>query len=124
MTPETACDARRQARLACAEHGVADGRCDDVVLVLSELLTNAVRHGIPPVTYTVAPDGPDIVVTVEDGDPSLPAVPAGGARPVRSSTSSAAADAESGRGLQIVAVLSRLWGCRATAAGKLVWARL
>lgn len=123
MTPESARAARRQARLACAEHGVADGRCDDVVLVLSELLGNAVRHGSPPVRYTVAPDGPDILVTVEDGHPSPPAglMDAG---PVTSSTSSAPADTESGRGLHIVAALSRTWGWRSTSAGKLIWARL
>lgn len=123
ITPEDARDARRQARLACTGNGVPDDRCDDIVLVLSELLGNAVRHGRPPVTYAVAPDGPDMLVTVEDGDPALPAVPAG-TGPERSSTSRAATDAESGRGLQIVAALSRLWGWRATSAGKLVWARL
>ncbi len=61
MAPENARDARRQVRLACAGHGVPDDRCDDVVLVLSELVGNAVRHDRPPVRYTVAPDGPDVL---------------------------------------------------------------
>lgn len=121
MTPETARDARRQARLACAEHGVPDSRCDDIVLVLSELVGNAVLHGSPPVRYAVAPDGPDVLVTVEDSDPTLPAGPAGAGT---ASTSDPTDDAESGRGLQIVAALSRMWGWRPTSAGKLVWARL
>ena len=121
-TPETARDARRQARLACAEHGVADDRCDDVVLVLSELVGNALRHGSPPVNYTVAPDGPDVLVTVEDGDPSLHGPASAGSGTL--SACGPATDAESGRGLQIVATLSRVWGWRPTPAGKLVWARL
>lgn len=116
MTAEVLRDARQQARHACADQQAAGQRCDDVVLVLSELLGNAVRHGQPPVRFTVTGDAGDVLISVEDADPHPPVDPAAGPSPD--------VGQESGRGMFIVAALSRAWGWRRTPAGKLVWARL
>lgn len=134
MTGEVVRDARLQARRACAEHDVTD-RCDDVVLVVSELVGNAVRHGQPPVTLDLTYEDDELVVGVEDADPSPPAsaAPSAAAAPPASPASGgdpAAGGvggeelAESGRGMGIVAALSRVWGWHRTIRGKRVWARL
>jgi anti-sigma regulatory factor (Ser/Thr protein kinase) len=76
---------------------------DDALLVISELVTNAVRHATPRddgglgVSW-VLDDGGDLVLAVEDGGSSrVPQV--------------AAADTwdDGGRGLSIVSVLTRRW---------------
>ncbi len=72
---------------------------DAVVLAVSELVTNAVRHGRPPVDLTVSRGADVVLVQVHDEDAAeLPQV--------------APADpfAESGRGLDIVAAVSRTCG--------------
>jgi anti-sigma regulatory factor (Ser/Thr protein kinase) len=101
--------ARAFARATCAE-GRATGHLDDVTLVVSELVTNAVLHGRGDVTLDVFVD--DLAVRVEVGDdgPTL-------ARP-----HAAAPDGESGRGLLMVSRLALRWGVRRDGGGKVVWA--
>ncbi len=103
--------ARALARDA-VERGRATVRIDDVALVVSELVTNAVLHGDGDVTLdvVVAPD--TVRVEVADRDPGLPGA------------SYAAADAESGRGLLLVSKIARDWGVRQEEPGKVVWADL
>jgi anti-sigma regulatory factor (Ser/Thr protein kinase) len=105
--------ARADARKVCADHGVDDDRTESAVLVLSELVGNAVRHGTPPVSYTTGLDRDDVLLTVDDGTSAPPLGSAGGDP-----------DAESGRGLLLVTSLSRSWGWRPLAGGKQVWARV
>jgi anti-sigma regulatory factor (Ser/Thr protein kinase) len=106
-------DLRNQTRDLCREHGVGGGRGHDAVLVVSELLGNAVRYGQRPVTCAVLVDGDDLLIEVEDANPDGPA-------PVNAVD----AGAEGGRGLHLVAAVSRRWGWTPTAAGKRVWARV
>lgn len=105
-------EARAYARSRCRDSRLRDDRCDDVVLVLSELLGNAIRHGRPPLSYDVEVDGEDVVVVVQDAESASP------------QTAAPAPAAESGRGLVIVEQLARDWGWRACRDGKRVWARL
>lgn len=112
VTAETLAEARRRARAVCEDAVPEPGRCDDLLLVLSELVGNACRHGGPPVTYEIDADGPDLMVSVEDGDPTPPSGAPGHVAP----------GAESGRGLFLVAAVSKVWGWRPTDRGKLVWA--
>lgn len=90
----------------------AVGALDDVLLVSSELVTNAVRAtGSVAVQLRIA--GPSLYVEVWDGVPGVPEV-----RPLDG-------DAEGGRGLRLVEALATRWGvCRPQAGGKVVWAEL
>jgi anti-sigma regulatory factor (Ser/Thr protein kinase) len=85
---------------------------DDLLLLVSELVTNAVRYGSPPVMLTVSVDERTVTVGVVD---------ASRARPV---SRVAADDAESGRGLLLLSLLSTEHGVRPQSPGKVVWASL
>ncbi|GHD54554.1 ATP-binding protein [Streptomyces galbus] len=88
---------------------------DVAALLVSELVTNSLRHATGPIgVRLVRPAGIGGVLLVEVSDP-LPELPRERvARP----------DDESGRGLQLVASSSRRWGSRPGAAGKTVWFEL
>lgn len=107
--PEAAGQARRLARECAQEHGF-DG--DDLALVVSELVTNAVRHGQPPVELEIGTCEHCVTVVVADAGTSRPAP-----RPAED-------DAEGGRGLHLVDVLAVEHGVRSRPPGKAVWAEL
>lgn len=103
---------RAAARAVCEHEQTSHERSAEVQLVASELVANACRHGGVPVSYDIALEAGYLLVTVQDTDPR--------SRPSQRGTHRG----ESGRGLLIVAALSRAWGCRPTGRGKIVWARL
>ncbi|WP_237553466.1 MULTISPECIES: SpoIIE family protein phosphatase [unclassified Streptomyces] len=80
-------------------------------LILSELITNAVRYGSPPIRVRLLHDR-GLICEVADGSSTAP-------HPRR-----AAATDEGGRGLFLVAQLASRWGTRYTARGKVIWAEL
>jgi hypothetical protein len=84
----------------------------DAVLITSELATNAVTHGGSPFRTSLVRDGDVVRVSVEDGSSAWP-------RHQR-----ALPDDQEGRGMAIVAVLSRRTGCDPTVGGKVAWAEL
>jgi anti-sigma regulatory factor (Ser/Thr protein kinase) len=95
--------------------GCEPGTREDLLLVVSELVTNAVVHGAEPIVVTMvrAPDR----VRVEVTDGAAESSPQGNPRPP--------ADAETGRGLSVVTRLAVAWGWRASPGrGKTVWAEL
>ena len=101
--------ARRYARAQCAGH-TPSTLVEDVELVVSELVTNAMRHGRGQITMhlEVAPDR--VVVGVQDQ---------GAGRP--SPRQPDATDAN-GRGLALVAILATEWGVSPEpGGGKVVW---
>lgn len=112
-SPASIREARDHARRRCDEHGVDGDRRDVLELAVSELVSNAVRHGRPPVSYDITTDGEDLVLVVVDADPRPPG-DGGEVGP----------EAEGGRGLFLVAQLARTWGWEATADGKRVWVRV
>ncbi|MGW9438106.1 ATP-binding protein [Streptomyces sp. NPDC055607] len=63
---------RHEVRARLREWGVGEDAVDGAVLVVSELVTNAVEHAFPPVLLTVrhAPGGSCLRVSVHDGGPS------------------------------------------------------
>lgn len=89
---------------------------DDLVLLASELATNAILHARTEFSVAVAvlstDAGPVAHLEVGDGSAALPS-----RRPFSTS-------ATTGRGLRLLSDLSRDWGARssAPAAGKTVWA--
>ena len=79
------------------------------VLLVSELVTNSVLHGGPPVVVAVDCDEATLQVRVRDGSPMLPA------------PRDAASGDENGRGLALVAEMSADWGVDTEEDGKHVW---
>ena len=101
--------------------GIAPATVDDTALVLSELVGNAIRHG-------QALDGGGIEVRwqISAGTVRIE-VRDGGRGPLRHEATmpvagGGSADAESGRGLAIVGMLSTSWGSAFDAAEAVVWA--
>jgi serine phosphatase RsbU (regulator of sigma subunit)/anti-sigma regulatory factor (Ser/Thr protein kinase) len=93
--------------------GVPAALAEDSELLVTELVTNAVLHGAPPVTLRLIRDGEAVRVEVWDG---------GRAVPIRALGST---EAMTGRGLSLVAALANNWGVdRSTDGGKLVWAEV
>lgn len=88
---------------------------EDAELLVSELMSNAVRHGGAGIRLTVAYRPGSLTVSVFDAGPDLPAM-------------RAAVDptVSSGRGLRMVAQLADDWGVDVDGAGvgKVVWFRL
>lgn len=81
-------------------------------LMVSEVVTNAVRHSHGrPVTMRLV-RGDTLLCEVDDDDHELPTL------------LSAGPDDEAGRGLRVVSTLAREWGTSRTAAGKSVWFEL
>jgi anti-sigma regulatory factor (Ser/Thr protein kinase) len=85
---------------------------DDLALVVSELVTNAVRHAEPPVSLEIQADDDRVTVAVADGSPGRPVA------------REAAEDAEGGRGMALVDLLAAETGVRPSPPGKTVWASL
>jgi anti-sigma regulatory factor (Ser/Thr protein kinase) len=107
--------ARLHARQVIREWGRPD-LADSTELLVSELMTNAIRASIdvmsPAVALWLFSDGRCVVIQVWDGSSEMP---------VRQD---ADADSESGWGLLLVESLSRDWGSFPRANGKVVWARI
>ncbi|MET8451779.1 ATP-binding protein [Streptomyces sp. NPDC005209] len=106
--------ARRAVRTQLRGWGL-ESLADMTALLVSELVTNALRHATGPIGVRLVRPGdlPDVLL-VEVSDP-LP-------DPPRERV--AHDDDESGRGLQLVASSSRRWGTRPGVNGKTVWFEL
>ncbi|WP_089103533.1 SpoIIE family protein phosphatase [Streptomyces hyaluromycini] len=78
-------------------------------LILSELVTNAIRHGRPPIGVRLLRDR-SLICEVSDASTTSPHL------------RYAASTDEGGRGLFLVAQMSERWGTRYTPAGKVIWA--
>ncbi len=91
------------------ERGMPPGMVADAALVTSELVTNAVRYGRPPLDLRARLEGHEMLLEVRDQATFQP-------RKLRPDE-----DDEHGRGLQIVSALADRWGTRPTEHGKAVW---
>jgi anti-sigma regulatory factor (Ser/Thr protein kinase) len=122
--PRSVSDARRFAARAVTP--VHPDLCDAVMLLVSELATNAIRHGRSDysVDARVLPAG--VRVEVTDRGPgetggsaaSFPAAASGHALSAESSSPESG-----GRGLRIVEALADVWGvvAKPPEAGRMVW---
>jgi hypothetical protein len=114
--PESARAARRFAHATLIAWRL-DRLADDLDLVVSELITNALLHA----RTGPRPAGADIMLELEQcGDTLTCRVADGSALPP--AKEEASATAESGRGLLLVESLSSAWGWHHGASGKFVWA--
>ena len=104
---------RRAVTSALGGWGVSTDDLDVVALLTSELVTNAIRHGEPPVRLRAEHDDSAVTVCVEDANGSAPVAVTGGAW-----------DASGGRGLHLVESLADCWGVARDGAGKQVWFRV
>jgi hypothetical protein len=115
--------AGREFCIAALRRWGATQRCEDITIVVSELLTNALRHAVPglsrnrpnwPIRLGLLCSEPCVLCAVADPSSSIPVPKKPGHL------------AESGRGLHVVSSLSDKWGCTTYAtpsdAGKVVWA--
>ncbi len=94
--------------------------CDDIAVVVSELLTNALRHALPDagrvpprgsVRLALLQPGRSVICAVADPSPKIPAPRLTGIL------------CEGGRGLHVISALADAWGCTPPShAGKVVWA--
>lgn len=85
---------------------------DGAELMVSELVTNAVRHSHSRPVELRLVRGDTLLCEVDDDDHDLPTL-----------LNAGPAD-ESGRGLRVVSVLARAWGASRTSTGKAVWFEL
>jgi anti-sigma regulatory factor (Ser/Thr protein kinase) len=98
---------------ACSSWSVPAEAATAAAMVMSELVTNAVVHAGGDLQVGLELAGTVLVVTVRDRSP------------VRPRRHRPEAGRENGRGLAIVAELSRSWGSLPVAGdGKVVWARI
>jgi anti-sigma regulatory factor (Ser/Thr protein kinase) len=108
--PRAPAKARELTGRLLAGQGVSPRTSRETLLVVSELVTNAVQHASPPLGLHVAVARDRISVEVTDGEPTIPV--AGPPPPIHEVR---------GRGLGIVEQLSGEWGWRRNRTGKTVW---
>jgi anti-sigma regulatory factor (Ser/Thr protein kinase) len=104
------------ARTYLTEHAawLSADRLDDALLLVTELVTNAIRHGEPDITLRLRAHPPGVGVSVQDRGPSMPHL------------SDPAANEPGGRGLIIVDAVAQQWGVTPAQPppGKTVWFEL
>ena len=108
---QTASQARRLARRALARWGLEEELSDTVELLVSEVVTNAVRYAERPITLRLLRTD-RLRCEVGDDVPQLPRL------------RQARATDEGGRGLFLVNRLARRWGATRLSTGKVVWFEL
>lgn len=94
---------------------------DTALLLVSELVANAVRYGEEPITLDVVPDDDEVTIGVSDGGDELPTLTAVGPPLVVSGDELAGREAIGGRGLRLIATLADAWDVEKRMVGKRVW---
>ncbi|MET7682440.1 SpoIIE family protein phosphatase [Streptomyces sp. NPDC005423] len=110
--PEAARHARRFTRRTLRAWGVTE-ETDSVLLVVSELVTNALVHTVGQVRLDLTLVHRRFRVAVADSSPRTPAKP-----------TSIGWEATGGRGILLVEAVSAAWGTVPVSGGKQVWAEL
>ncbi|NYI07316.1 anti-sigma regulatory factor (Ser/Thr protein kinase) [Allostreptomyces psammosilenae] len=110
--PDAVMHARRFTTRTLRSWGVED-EVDSALLVVSELVTNALVHTQGPVRLDLALTGDRLRVAVSDSSPRTPVKPA-----------SLDWEATGGRGILLVEALSDAWGSVPLSGGKQVWGEI
>ncbi|MEU8384665.1 ATP-binding protein [Streptosporangium sp. NPDC048865] len=103
--------ARRLVRDKLAEWEIGDEQ-DEIALLVSELVTNALCHAWGPIWLAVSYEEGTLRCEVDDANPVLPRV------------RDADRGDERGRGLQLLDLFSDRWGSERTPTGKVSWFEL
>ncbi|MFD8888850.1 SpoIIE family protein phosphatase [Streptomyces erythrochromogenes] len=107
--PTAASTARRHVRGQLTTWNVDEETSFNTELIASELVTNAVRYGKPPLQLRLIHDRKTLTCEVHDASAAAPHL-----------RHASPAD-EGGRGLFIVGQLAQDWGARYTDTGKTIW---
>ncbi|MFF7970027.1 SpoIIE family protein phosphatase [Streptomyces sp. NPDC007905] len=111
--PEAVRHARRFARRTLRTWGVSRDTMDAALLVVSELVTNALVHTTGQVRLDLSLVNHRLRLAVADGSPRSPVKP-----------TSIGWEATGGRGILLVEAVSEAWGTVPVSGGKQVWADL
>ncbi|MGQ4419019.1 ATP-binding protein, partial [Streptomyces sp. SAS_269] len=111
--PEAVRHARRFTRRTLRTWGVSPDLLDAALLVVSELVTNALVHTGGPVRLDLSLLNHRLRLAVADTSPRSPVQP-----------TSIGWEATGGRGILLVAAVSAAWGTVPVSGGKQVWADL
>ena len=111
--PDAVRHARRFTSRTLRSWGVRRRRLDAVLLVVSELVTNALVHTQGPVRLDLTLVGDRLRVAVTDTSPRAPVKP-----------TSIDWEATGGRGILLVEAMSAAWGSVPVSGGKQVWAEI
>ncbi|MGW3951759.1 ATP-binding protein [Streptomyces sp. NPDC004752] len=113
--PGSPAQARRLTRARLSGWSVCADTCDTAVLVISELVTNAIVHTASRRVVCELHDHDDVLrIAVRDE----------GCAPGEPHPSPRRAEEEHGRGLLLVDAMCRAWGAQEHGPGLLVWAEL
>jgi anti-sigma regulatory factor (Ser/Thr protein kinase) len=104
--------ARSFTRATLAEWSLPDSLSRDAILLVSEMVTNAIVHGRAPIQLRLRRAREHLLVEVDDTATAVP-------RKLRPTSSDV-----HGRGLQLVAMMADQWGTRPIRDGKSVWCAL
>jgi anti-sigma regulatory factor (Ser/Thr protein kinase) len=110
--PEAVRHARRFTNRTLRAWGIAE-HADAVLLIVSELVTNALVHTDGPVRLDLTLVGGRLRVAVADNSPRTPVKP-----------TSIGWEATGGRGLLLVEAMSASWGTVPVSGGKQVWSEI
>ncbi|MFD9305162.1 SpoIIE family protein phosphatase [Streptomyces sp. NPDC060048] len=113
VIPDDSADVSRVRRAGAAQLAAwgLEGISFTAELILSELITNAIRYGTDPIRVRLLRDR-TLICEVADGSSTSPHL------------RYAATTDEGGRGLFLVAQYAERWGTRYTERGKVIWAEL
>lgn len=111
-TPAAAEQVRRQVRVLLAGRRVTGQAAEDALLVVHELVANAIDHARTPFLVAVRVTAGAVKVRVRDRSRRVPQVGPADPRAYR------------GRGMRLIAALSQRWGFEDEDDGKTVWADL
>jgi anti-sigma regulatory factor (Ser/Thr protein kinase) len=117
-TPGAVSAVRQRIRSILTDWNLAADIADDILLVVSELLTNAIVHALPPTTLSLSQSDVDrcraVRVEVTDMGPVTPP----------ELSASALDPDEHGRGLAIVTALAARCGVQVHSGGTSRWAEV
>ena len=105
-------DGRRFATATLTEWAVPPEIVQDATLIVSELLTNAIVYGTPPIRLRLRKTADELAIEVDDAASAMP-------RKLRATPTDL-----HGRGLAIVADIGSRWAARPDGYGKTVWSTL